>query len=93
VPASAGEVTGLLVELRLGNKDALNRLMPLIYEELRRLAGHYLRAERIGHTLEPTALVHEAYLRLAGDSQARRSFHDQGHFLAAAAAAMRGARR
>jgi len=68
--ASTGEVTGLLAELRLGNKNALGRLMPLIYEELRRLAGHYLQAERIGHTLQPTALVHEAYLRLAGEDRA-----------------------
>jgi hypothetical protein len=50
-----GEVTVLLAEMRLGHKDALDRLMPLVYAELRRLAGHYLRGERIGHTLQPTA--------------------------------------
>lgn len=87
VPASHGEVTLLLAELKLGNKDALNRLMPLVYQELRRLAGHYLRAERIGHTLQPTALVHEAYLRLAG--QDRADWQNRAQFMAVAAQLMR----
>jgi RNA polymerase sigma factor (TIGR02999 family) len=87
VPASPGEVTGLLAELRQGDKDALARLMPLIYQELRRLAGHYLRAERAGHTLQPTALVHEAYLRLAGEDRA--DWQDRAHFMGVAARVMR----
>lgn len=82
-----GEVTRLLVELRQGRKDALGRLIPLVYGELRRLAGHYLRAERIGHTIQPTALVHEAYLRLAG--QDRAAWRNRGQFLGVAAQLMR----
>src|SRR5450631_802038 len=65
-----GEVTGLLVELKLGRQDALDRLMPLVYRELRRIAGNQMRNERVGHTLEPTALVHEAFLRLVDQSRA-----------------------
>jgi RNA polymerase sigma factor (TIGR02999 family) len=82
-----GEVTRLLAEVRLGNQDALGRLMPLVYKELRRLAGHYLQAERIGHTLQPTALVHEAYLRLAG--QDRADWQNRAHFMGVAAQLMR----
>src|SRR5437016_6181954 len=63
------------------------KLIPLVYRELRRLAAHYLRAERIGHTLQPTALVHEAYLRLAG--QNRADWRNRGQFLAVAAQLMR----
>lgn len=55
-----GEVTLLLASLRRGEQDALGRLMPLVYDELRRLAGHYMRGERAGHTLQPTAVVHES---------------------------------
>ena len=84
---SPGEVTLLLNELKLGNKDALGRLIPLVYAELRRLAAHYLQAERIGHTLQPTALVHEAYLRLV--EQDRADWQDRAHFLAVAAQLMR----
>jgi hypothetical protein len=58
---SRGEVSLLLAEMRSGHKDALARLLPLVYNELRRLAGRYMRDERPGHTLQPTALVHEAY--------------------------------
>ena len=58
------EVTALLKDWSGGDRSALERLMPLIYGELRRLAGSYLRAERSDHTLQPTALVHETYLRL-----------------------------
>ena len=53
-----GEVTELLAELKLGSKDALDRLMPLVYRELRRIAGHHMQDERVGHTLQPTALVY-----------------------------------
>lgn len=87
MPATPGEVTGLLAELKLGNKDALARLMPLIYEELRRLAGHYLQAERVGHTLQPTALVHEAYMRLAGEDRA--DWRNRAQFVGVAAQLMR----
>ena len=66
-----GEVTLLLAEVKLGHQDALPKLLPLVYKELRRLAGHYLRDERIGHTLQPTALVHEAYLRLVDYARER----------------------
>jgi RNA polymerase sigma-70 factor (ECF subfamily) len=61
-----GEVTALLVQAKRSDKEALARLMPLVYNELRCLAAHYMRWERIGHTLQPTALFHEAYLRLVG---------------------------
>jgi RNA polymerase sigma factor (TIGR02999 family) len=67
-------------------------LLPLVYEELRRLAAHQLAAERPGHTLQPTALVHEAYLRLAGGAGGAdepRGWHGRAHFFAAAAEAMR----
>jgi len=60
------DVTLLLNELREGNQEAANRLIPLIYSELRRMAGSYMLRERAGHTLQATALVNEVYLRLAG---------------------------
>ena len=84
---SPGEITLLLAEVKLGQKDALARLMPLVYKELRRLAGHYLRDERIGHTLQPTALVHEAYLRLVG--QDRADWQNRAQFMGVAAQLMR----
>ncbi len=82
-----GEVTLLLAEMKLGHEDALARLMPLVYAELRRLAGHYLRGERVGHTLQPTALVHEAFLRLVG--QDRADWKHRGQFIGVAAQLMR----
>jgi RNA polymerase sigma factor (TIGR02999 family) len=82
-----GEVTLLLAEMRLGHQDALDRLIPLVYTELRRLAEHYLRGERIGHTLQPTALVHEAFLRLVG--QDRAGWQHRGEFIGVAAQLMR----
>lgn len=82
-----GEVTLLLNEMRLGHKDALAKLMPLVYAELRRMAGHYLRGERIGHTLQPTALVHEAFLRLVGHDRA--AWQHRGQFIGVAAQLMR----
>jgi RNA polymerase sigma factor (TIGR02999 family) len=84
---AGGEVTLLLAEMRLGHKDALARLMPLVYGELRHLASHYLRGERIGHTLQPTALVHEAFLRLVG--QDRAEWKHRGQFIGVAAQLMR----
>ena len=87
VKESPGEVTLLLKELKLGNKDALGQLVPLVYRELRLLAARYLQAERTGHTLQPTALVHELYLRLV--EQDRADWKDRAHFLAVAAKLMR----
>jgi RNA polymerase sigma-70 factor, ECF subfamily len=87
VNESPGDVTLLLNELKLGNKDALARLIPLVYAELRALASRFLRAERTGHTLQPTALVHEAYLRLVEQDHA--DWKDRAHFLAVAAQLMR----
>ena len=60
----SGEIARLLAEMKLGREAAFTEIFPLIYAELRRLAGAYLRKERDGHTLQATALVHEAYLRL-----------------------------
>jgi RNA polymerase sigma factor (TIGR02999 family) len=87
VKESPGEVTLLLKELKLGNKDALGRLIPLVYRELRLRAAQYLQAERTGHTLQPTALVHELYVRLV--QQDRADWKDRAHFLAVAAKLMR----
>ena len=69
----------LLAEMQAGHKDALKRLLPLVYNELRRLAGHYMRDERANHTLQPTALVHEAFLRLAG--QDRANWQNRAQFM------------
>ncbi|HEY2945724.1 MAG TPA: sigma-70 family RNA polymerase sigma factor [Vicinamibacteria bacterium] len=80
-------VTALLQAWGDGDLAARDRLFPLIYAELRRRAAHYLRRERPGHTLQPTALVHEAYLRLAGPS--RMTWTGRAHFLAVASQAMR----
>jgi RNA polymerase sigma-70 factor (ECF subfamily) len=81
-----GEVTRLLGELSRGRKDAMNQLLPLVYDELHRLARSYFRLERGEHTLQPTALVHEAYIRMV-DQKAPLESH--GHFLAVAATQMR----
>jgi RNA polymerase sigma factor (TIGR02999 family) len=85
--SSTHEVTELLIEWSNGNKTALDKLMPLIHEELRRLAHHYMSHERPGHTLQTTALVNEAYLRLVN----RKSVHwqNRAHFFAIAATLMR----
>ena len=82
-----GEVTQLLIQLTAGNHDAEAKLIPLVYKELRRLASHYLRNERSDHTLQPTALVHEAYLRLIKIRQA--DWQGRSHFFATAATVMR----
>lgn len=81
------EVTQLLLAWGQGDQEALDRLMPLVYAELRRLAGHYLAGERRGHTLQATALVNEAYLQLV-DSGARE-WQNRAHFFGVAAQAMR----
>ena len=81
------DVTRLLTEWRHGNPDALNEMAPLIYEELRRLARSYLRRERPGHTLQSTALVHEAYLRMV--DQQNVSLQNRSHFYGVAAQMIR----
>jgi RNA polymerase sigma factor (TIGR02999 family) len=81
------DVTTLLREWRDGDRDALNELMPLVYYQLRQLAARQLKRERAGHTLQSTALVHEAYLQLVDQSHA--NFKDREHFIAAAAQIMR----
>src|SRR5262245_49830288 len=79
------EVTRILEAVSRGDRQAADRLLPLVYDELRRLAAHKMAQEKPGQTLDATALVHEAYLRLVGDQK----FDDRGHFFAAAAEAMR----
>jgi hypothetical protein len=68
--SDTGEVTGLLGEIGSGKKDAMNQLLPLVYDELHRLAQSYCRRERGEHTLQPTALVHEAYIRMVDQKAA-----------------------
>ena len=85
--SSTHDVTRLLLAWRDGDTVAASRLVPLVYDELRRLARDYLRRERGGHTLQPTALVHEAYLRLVDDSQVQ--WQGRAHFFGVAARAMR----
>lgn len=80
-------LTELLLELRGGSDGVMERLYPLVYEELRRIAHRALRGERTGHTLGTTGLVHEAYLRLA--DQTRLEYSDRAHFYGIAARAMR----
>jgi RNA polymerase sigma factor (TIGR02999 family) len=84
---SSNQVTQLLVRWREGDREALEELMPLVYDELRCLAHHYLRQERADHTLQSTALVHEAYLRLAGQSPPQ--WQNRAHFFGIAAHVMR----
>lgn len=84
---TATPVTELLARWRSGDPGALQALMPLVYEELRRLAHHYLRRERPGHTLQSTALVHEAFVRLTG--HAPPQWEDRAHFFGIAAHLMR----
>jgi RNA polymerase sigma factor (TIGR02999 family) len=82
------EVTRILQAIGGGDRRASDQLLPLVYEELRRLAAQRLEQEKSGQTLQPTALVHEAYLRLVGDGPGLQWDH-RGHFFAAAAEAMR----
>lgn len=79
------DLTKLIEAAQKGDRQAAANLLPLVYDELRNLAAARMAAEAPGHTLSPTALVHEAYLRLVGDEQ----FDGRGHFFAAAAVAMR----
>lgn len=85
--SSPHDVTALLLSWSAGDKDAPARLMPLVYEELRRLARGYLRRERADHTLQPTALVNEAYLRVV--DQTRVSWENRAQFFGLAARLMR----
>ena len=81
-PEDPAAITEALCALRNGAPDAMDRLAPLVYERLRRIAHRQLRAEPVGHTLSTTALVHEAYLRLV--DQTRAEWQDRGHFFAVA---------
>lgn len=81
-------VTVILNRAQAGDPSAAGELLPLVYEELRRLAAQKMSREAAGHTLQPTALVHEAWLRLAGD-EGQAQFQNRAHFFGAAAEAMR----
>jgi RNA polymerase sigma factor (TIGR02999 family) len=85
--ASTGEITERLLALRAGDKDALNQLVPMVYDRLRAMAHARLGGRRPGGTLDTTALVHEAYLKLVDQTQAE--WRDRSHFFAVAATAMR----
>jgi RNA polymerase sigma factor (TIGR02999 family) len=86
-PAPAPDITGLIRAWRAGDNSALEELIPIVYQELRQTARHYMRLERPEHTLQPTALIHEAFLRLAGLN--RIELRDRTHFFALAARMMR----
>ena len=83
-----GEVTRILSAMEQGDPHAASQLLPLVYDELRKLAAYRLAHQTPGQTLQPTALVHEAYLRLVGDPEGQ-DWDSRGHFFAAAAEAMR----
>jgi RNA polymerase sigma factor (TIGR02999 family) len=83
------DVTVILAALEQGDPNAAGRLLPLVYDELRQLAAQWLAREAPGQTLQPTALVHEAYLRLVGQTAEQTDWNGRGHFFAAAAQAMR----
>lgn len=82
------DVTRILNQIEEGDAAAASELLPLVYAELRRLAGHKMKNEAAWQTLQPTALVHEAYMRLVGDEDVQQ-WDSRGHFFAAAAEAMR----
>ena len=84
---STSGVNGLLEDWRRGDRAAIEQLTPLVYQELRRIAHRYMQGERSGHTLQTTALVNEAYLRLAGQDQI--TWQNRAHFLAVSAQVMR----
>ena len=83
------DVTRILSAIEQGDPDAARELLPLVYEELRKLAAARLAQEKPGQTLQATALVHEAYLRLVGSEESGQSWNSRGHFFGAAAEAMR----
>jgi RNA polymerase sigma factor (TIGR02999 family) len=84
---SSASITQLLIKWRNGDEAAFNELLPMVYSELRRLANYYLRQERPGHTLQPTDLVHEAYLRLVDEKEI--DWQNRAHFFGIAAVRMR----
>lgn len=84
---ASGDITRLLAEMKSGNAEARSRLFEAVMPELRRLAGRYMRPERVDHILQPTALVNEAYVRMAGDEKS--SWHNRAHFFAIASLCMR----
>jgi RNA polymerase sigma factor (TIGR02999 family) len=81
------QITQLLDELSLGNKEAFDRLMPLVYDELRRMAKRFMSGQPSGHTLQTTELIHEAYIKLADKKE--KDWHNRSHFFGVAAQAMR----
>ena len=83
------EITRILEAVKNGDREAAEKLLPLTDQELRRIAGHMMAGEREGHTLQPTALIHEAYLRLAGPEGEQPDWDCRAHFFTAAAEAMR----
>src|SRR5262247_2898983 len=83
------EVTRVLSAIEGGDPHAAEQLLPLVYDELRKLAAARMAEERADHTLQPTALVHEAYLRLVEGAEPNATWDSRGHFFAAAAEAMR----
>lgn len=85
--SSAPQVSQLLQRWSEGDRDALNQLTPLVYDELRRIARRYINQQPAGHTLQTTALIHEAYLRLVG--QEEKQWENRAHFFGVAAQAMR----
>jgi RNA polymerase sigma factor (TIGR02999 family) len=88
MPTIPPDVTGILQAIETGEPHAAGQLLPLVYDELRQLAAQKLAREKPGQTLQPTALVHEAYLRLVG-TDPKQAWDSRGHFFAAAAEAMR----
>jgi RNA polymerase sigma factor (TIGR02999 family) len=83
------DITRIMTQIESGDPSAAGKLLPLVYDELRKLAAAKLAQEKPGQTLQATALVHEAYLRLVGDGDREPSWQNRGHFFAAAATAMR----
>lgn len=86
MPEAPGQATLLLEKLRDGDDEAARQLLPIVYDQLRAIAGGYFQAQPAGHTLQPTALVHEAYLKIVGSGA---GWKNRAHFCAVAATAMR----
>ncbi len=84
---SPPDITQMLIDWSNGDREALDRLMPVVYAELRRQAARHLRRERVGHTLQTTDLIHEAYIRLVDQKNVR--WQNRAHFFAVAAQSMR----
>src|SRR5687768_17471270 len=80
-------ITQILQELQNGERDSINQVLPIVYDELRRLANNYLNRERANHTLQPTALVHEVYLRMIGQNKVE--WQNRAHFFGISARLMR----